>query len=291
MKKYDIAIIGGDQRTACMAQIFPKKGLRVITCGIVNTRRNPPGASTVQEALDSAKILVFGIPFQQNDYVFFESCMPPVSLTELQRCLRKHHRVFGGVIPENFKKLCEKREIGCYDFMKDEALTIFNAIATAEGAITEALLHRDTTIHHSHCLVLGYGRCGMVLADKLRGLNAHVTVCSADSKELARADSLGMNTLPLPRLRHEIQHFEYLFNTIPAVILREDCLQAAAAEALIIDIASGSGGVDYEAANRLDLPAVHCPGLPGKYAGQSSAERLAEFVMQKISERKEPSLI
>lgn len=131
MRKYDIALIGGDKRTAYMAQIFPKKGLRVITCGIVKVHRNLPAASTLHEALDSAKVLVFGIPFQQNDHVFFESSMPPVSLTELQRCLRKHHRVFGGVIPESFKNLCEKREIGCYDFMKDESLSIFNAIATA----------------------------------------------------------------------------------------------------------------------------------------------------------------
>lgn len=283
MKKYDIAIIGGDKRTACMAQVFPKKGLRVVTYGIVKTPKDTHAkASTFQEAVDSAKILVFGIPFQSNGYIFFENNMPPVALTEFQRCLRKHHQVFGGVIPDNFKRLCEKREIGCYDFMTDETLTIFNAIATAEGAIAEALLHRNTNLHHSRCMVLGYGRCGMVLADKLLGLNAHVTVCCEDTKELARADSLGMDTLPLTRLRHEIQNFEYIFNTIPAQILREDSLQAANSEMLIIDIASAPGGVNYEAATRLNIPAFHCSGLPGKYAGQSSAERLAEYVMQKI---------
>lgn len=283
MKKYDIAIIGGDKRTACMAHIFSQKGLRVTTYGVVKTPNIPPcRASSLQEALDSAKILVFGIPFQRNDSVFFEENMPPVSLTELQRCLRKHHKVFGGVIPSNFKKLCEKREIGCYDFMKDESVTIFNAIATAEGAITEALLHRDTNIHHSRCLVLGYGRCGMVLADKLRGMNARVTVCCADPRELAKADSLGMDTLVLSHLRREIRHFEYLFNTIPALVLCEDCLLAANPETLIIDIASGAVGVDYEAASRLGIPSIHCPGLPGKYASQSSAERLAEFVLLKI---------
>lgn len=283
MKKYDIAIIGGDKRTACMAQVFPKKGLRVVTYGIVKTPKDTHAtASTFQDAIDSAKILVFGIPFQQNGYVFFENNMPPVALTEFQRCLRKHHQIFGGVIPDNFKRLCEKREIGCYDFMADETISIFNAIATAEGAIAEALLHRNTSLHHSHCMVLGYGRCGMVLADKLRGLNARVTVCCENAKELARANSLGMDTLPLPRLRHEIQNYEYIFNTIPAQILREDSLHAANTEMLIIDIASAPGGVDYEVATRLNIPAFHCPGLPGKYAGLSSAERLAEYVLQKI---------
>ena len=61
--------------------------------------------------------------------------------------------------------------------MKDESIAVFNAVATAEGAILEAMLHKQTNIHHSRTLVLGYGRCGKVLSEKLKGLSAHVTVC------------------------------------------------------------------------------------------------------------------
>lgn len=267
-----------------MAHIFSEKGYRVITCGTVKLPMNTHIYRTddFQETLDSAGILIFGIPLQKDGCVYFEEEMPEITLTELQRCLRKRHKVFGGVIPEDFRRHCEKREIGCYDFMQDEALNIFNAIATAEGAVLEALLHRDTNLHNSACLVLGYGRCGRVLADKLRGLNAKVTVCSADRQELALADSFGMHTLLLSRLKFEIRHFEYIFNTIPALVVKEDCLLNLNGRSLIVDIASNQGGVDYEAAKRHGVPACHCLGLPGKYAGYSSAEKLAEYVITKI---------
>ena len=285
MKKYDIAIIGGDKRTACMAAVFLKKGYRVITYGTMKIPINSTiyQSDTFREAVENSRILVCGIPFQKNNCLFFQENVPTVTLTELQRCLRKHQEVFGGVIPENFRRHCEEREIGCYDFMRDESLTIFNAIATAEGAILEALLHKDTNLHHSKSLVLGYGRCGRVLADKLRGLSARVTVCCADLQELALADSLGMDTLLLPRLKQEISSFEYIFNTIPAVILAKDCLYCLNSNSLIIDIASNQGGVDYETAKQNNISACHCLGLPGKYAGYSSAERLVEYVIAKIS--------
>ncbi len=284
-KKFDIAIIGGDKRTACMAPIFLEKGYRVIACGVSKTPENANIHQTqeLQEAVENTAVLVFGIPFEKEGHIFFQEPMPPVSLAELQRLLRRHQEIFGGVIPESFRQHCEEREIGCFDFMKDEALTIFNAIATAEGAVLEALLHKDTSLHHSECLVLGYGRCGRVLAQKLKGLDARVTVCSRSLKELASAEAMGLSTLLLPRLKQEISSFEYVFNTIPALVLTRDCLKNFPAKGLIIDIASNRGGVDYEAAESLGIPARHCPGLPGKYAGASSARRLAQYVTDKIS--------
>lgn len=285
MKKFDIAIIGGDRRTACMAQIFREKGLRTISYGIVPLSESPPAcrAESLQDAVSASHLLVFGIPFQRNDYLFFQENMPLVSLAELKRCLRKHHQIFGGMIPEKFRRHCETREIACYDFMAEESLTLFNAIATAEGAIAEALIHKDTNLHHSRCLVLGYGRCGKVLADKLHGLNACVTVCSRNLQELALADSLGMNTLSLSGLNSEICHFEYIFNTIPAMVLPGNSLQNLNPRTLIIDIASGTGGVDSDAAAHHGATVLHCPGLPGKYAGYSSALRLAEYVLKKAA--------
>ena len=42
MKKFDITIIGGDRRTACMAQVFREKGLRTISYGTVTLPKSPP---------------------------------------------------------------------------------------------------------------------------------------------------------------------------------------------------------------------------------------------------------
>ena len=281
MTRFDIALIGGDRRTACMAPIFIKKGYRVACYGTL-TIANEYRTHSLKEALENSAIIVGGIPFEKNGCLYAKQDIPEISLAELHRCLRKHQKVFGGVIPESFRRLCEEREIDCYDFMSEEYMAIYNAIATAEGAILEALSHKDTQIHQSSVLVLGYGKCGKVLADKLKGLSACVTVASSDSKELALASSLGFATLPISLLQQKICCFEYLFNTIPACILTGACLECLNKDSLIIDIASNRVGVDYERAKALNLQALYCPGLPGKYAGQSCAGYLVDYVTGKL---------
>ena len=281
MMKYDIAVIGGDRRTSCMAGVFAKKGYRVICYGILKIPADNKifYAHSLKEAVINAPVIVCGIPFEKQGNLYFEEAVPDISLTELQRLLRKNQKIFGGVISEDFRRLCEDREIGCYDFMKEEPLTIFNAVATAEGAILEALLHKDTQLHKSETLVVGYGRCGKVLADKLKGLSAQVTVCSTQANELALADSMGFNTLHLSKLPQKINKFEYLFNTVPAKVFTKKCLENMIPDSIIIDIASNRVGIDYEVADALKRQVFFCPGLPGKYAGQSCAKRLAEYVL------------
>ena len=288
MKKFDFAIVGGDKRTAYMAALLSKRGYRIICFGTVE----PPAdnkidtASTLQEAITNAPVIVCGVPFQKNGCLYFEKQISPIPLTELQRILKKHQTIFSGGIPEDFKTLCENQKVSCYDFLQEEPLTIMNAVATAEGAILEALLHKDTLLHGSKTLVLGYGRCGKVLADKLKGLSAQVTVCTEQAQELAYAFSLGFHTLALSELPKSIDHFEYVFNTIPTMVLTSPCLEKMQPDSLIIDIASNRVGVDYKAADSLQRAAFFCPGLPGKYASLSCAEQLVTFVLKnsKISE-------
>ncbi|MBO5353114.1 MAG: dipicolinate synthase [Lachnospiraceae bacterium] len=282
MNKFDFAIVGGDKRTAHMSSVLSRKGYHVVCFGTSEnfTDNTIATAHTLQEAVTNASIIVCGIPFQKNGCLYFEKENSSIPLSELQRVLRKHHTVFGGMIPEDFRKICEAREIACYDFLSEEPLTIRNAVAAAEGAIIEALLHKDTLLHLSKTLVLGYGRCAKVLADKLKGLSAQVTVCSEQPQELAYAHSLGFPAFPLSELQEKINCFEYIFNTIPSKVLTKNCLEQIQTDSLIIDIASNRIGVDYEAARLLQRTAIFCPGLPGKYASLSCAEQLTEFVLK-----------
>lgn len=284
MNQYDIVIMGGDRRIACMAPVFSRKGYQV-TCYGTQAAENICTAPSLKEALDASGTVVCGIPFEKDGCLFCES-QTSIPLPELQRCLRKHQKIFGGVIPEDFRRLCEEREIGCYDFMRNEPLTLFNAVATAEGAILEALAHKETVLHKSDCLVLGFGRCGSLIAQRLRGLSAHVTVSAGNPVELSMADSRGFFNLPLGKLKQEISRFDYVFNTIPACFLDEKTLRHVHRDCLIIDIASGRVGVDYKAAEALSLNVLYCPGLPGKYASVSCAEKLAEFVISNIHSKK-----
>lgn len=291
MPKYDIAIIGGDSRTAYMAPYFAKKGWYVVCCNTVNVpysrhlKSKIHDTDSLRECIDASSTIVCGIPFSKGEHIYCakEATDFEIPVAEFQRCIHRHQTLFAGIIPESFRAICEEREIYCHDFMHNEPLSILNAVSTAEGAILEALLHKSTVLHKSNCLVLGFGRCGKIIADRLKGMCAYVTVCTESETELALASSLGFHTLPLSKLPQAINRYEYLFNTIPACVLNRSCLEHASKECLIIDIASNRTGADYEAAKQLGINLCYCPGLPGKYAGKSCAKQLSEYVIRHIS--------
>ncbi len=289
MKQYDIALTGKDLRVAYMASYLQKKGYRIICYDVQYIIDKPEYtasdfsnslseqqekivyAGSVKEAVEKARVVIGGIPFTESD--------------KIAPLLSKGQSLFGGVLSGDFVADCSERGISCYDFMKDETITVFNAIATAEGSILEALSHQPTNIHGSNSLVLGYGRCGSVLAEKLKGLSAHVTVCARSKVQLAQAQAYGTDTLLLDDLEKNISEYEYIYNTIPACILSESLLKKLHPDALVIDIASKPGGVDYAAAKELGIAAYLCPGLPGKYAPKISASKLTEYVIQHITDR------
>lgn len=285
MEQYDIALLGGDARTAYMIPYLLEKGYRIISYGLAvgkNVSDCIMEATSLKAAVEGSRFLVGGIPFSKDGKIFSRQLLPDIQMEEWYHLLRPGLTVFGGVLPEEMTKLCEEKGIRCYDFMKSEPLAIKNAIATAEGCILEALSHKDTNLHGSPMLVLGYGRCGSVLARKLRGLDACVSVCSRCDRELAYAQTCGMHTLGLDELSQHIGESAYIFNTVPAKVLSKDILPKVRRDALIIDIASAPGGVDDEEARKLGIEVLHCYGLPGKYAPKAAAKDLADYVIEKI---------
>ena len=62
---------------------------------------------------------------------------------------------------------------------------------TAEGAIQLAMEELPITLHGARVLVIGYGRLGRVLADRLAGLKARVSVAARRYADLAWAENCG----------------------------------------------------------------------------------------------------
>jgi dipicolinate synthase subunit A len=284
MGKFDIAVIGGDKRTACMACMLADKGFKVVCINTCPVSKKLNFCDSLLGAVSSSSAIIGGIPFTKGDYLYCEntSQLSSISISDLKRCMRKHQKIFAGVIPDDFRRTCDEREIYCHDFMLDEPMTIKNAVSTAEGAILEALLHKNTTLHQSNTLVIGFGRCGKMIADRLSGFHAKITICSNDSNELSLAFSLGFNILPLSEFSPNADQFEYIFNTIPFQAINEKTLRKITSDTLIIDIASNKTGADYNAALKYGTNILYCPGLPGKYSPKSSAELLTNYVINRL---------
>ena len=65
-------------------------------------------------------------------------------------------------------------------------------------------------------------------------------------------------------------------------MLNRRCLEKVSPNAIIIDIASNKTGADYEIAEKLGVHIRFCPGLPGKYAGESCAKYLTDYVINRL---------
>lgn len=298
-----VSLIGGDERTAYMAPLFAKKGWDVIcygTCPVPDiycalsamqdTYCNPnatqdiccnsiniKSAISISDAIQHSDILIFGIPFIKNGTV--NSSSFKLQASELLPLLRPGQKIFAGVIPADFVKSCSEKDIECFDFMSDSTVALSNAVATAEGALIEAMLRLKTNIHQSKVLVLGYGRCGKVIADKLKGLSADVHVCTSSAEEITLARTLGYKSFPVSALQNRLNDFTLIFNTIPAPIFNSDLLPCLRSDALVIDIASGIGCSELTVPN-----IIRCPGLPGRYRPVSSAGILVDNIIQTLQE-------
>ncbi len=195
---------------------------------------------------------------------------------------QKGQIVFGWQLSAEQRASCEARGIRVVDYMKAEGVADRNAVATAEGAIAEALQEGVVSIQGSQCLVVGYGVCGTVLAAKLGQWKAHVTVMERKEKKRESARSFGYEAVSFDTAKKHMAKYDVIFNTVPALVLTEEYLSEVNPEAIVIDIASRPGGVDFDFCRNNGISAKLCLGLPGKYAPKSAAGILMEVIRKTI---------
>ncbi len=133
---------------------------------------------------------------------------------------------------------------------------------------------------------MGFGRIGKVLAKMLSGIGADVTVCARRKESLALAVGLGFKTCHIKNLAMQINQANLVFNTIPALILTPQILESTGKDALIIDLASRPGGVDFDYAEKLGIRTIHALGLPAKTSPETSSQILCNCINSFIAERR-----
>lgn len=281
------AVLGGDRRQVYLARSLAEKGFRVRCFGL------PEGtawegcetAGSLEEALFQADIVAGPVPFYKATGIFgFER---EKSLTEdgILKYMKKNSLFFGGGLSQAFQRKAEQAGIYCIDFMKEEQVIIGNTRAAAEGILAEAVKRSPSNLGGSSCIVIGYGACGRTLTDYLKAIGCCVTVIEKDRERALWAGMKADKTAGPAGLEKAIEDASYIFNTAPALVLKEALLKRVRKDTLILDLASFPGGVDYQAAEREGIQAVLLPGLPGIYAPRSSGEILAEAVLERWNQK------
>lgn len=122
------------------------------------------------------------------------------------------------------------------------------------------------TLHGARVLIIGYGRLGKLLAHRISGLGARVSVSARNYADLAWAEAFGYGVEHTGQLEGWLCGYDLVINTVPARVLGEIALTDLRAGCLVIDLASKPGGVDFEAAARLGVRVIWALSLPGKVA-------------------------
>lgn len=282
-----ISFIGGDLRQYYMVQQLLSKGYLIAVYGLSlnDLTENVYHAKSLKEAMNFSNIIICPIPFSRDQKtILFSDTESDLSISNFLSELNCYHQVFGGSFSKGLRDELEKKNVPVYDFMQMESVSIANAIATAEGSVVEAITRSPVNLHGSECLILGFGRCAKILADKLKGLNASVTISARNEEALAYANAYGYHTLPIPMLAKGLEHFQFIFNSIPSMILDESLLSHVRKDVAIIDIASNPGGTNFDYCKQMKINASLCLGLPGKYAAKTSAEILNSAILNIIGD-------
>lgn len=284
--KFNIGIFGGDKRQVYIAEALLNKGYSVYTYQMTEPIQQDKCTelNSLNEMFNKCSTIIGPTPLIKNSAAVAKSD-GGLTVSNFVNLLEEDHLLIGGMIPPALTKCCVDKKIPYYDIMKNEKIAILNAIATAEGAIMEAIQTSEINLHGSNCLILGYGRCAKVLAEKLKGIGAKVTVAARSEEALAYAEAVGLQTVCLSDIKSFLPTYTFIFNTIPALILDKNCLELVNQDVVIIDIASSPGGVDYDYASQNKINAKLCLGLPGKVAPRTSASFIVNEITKLLKER------
>ncbi len=281
------ALVGGDLRNVKLASILAAEGCTVYTYGIshssIGTHFNR--CSELGEAVTMGDFIIGPMPFTIGGSKLNAPLhTSDIELEEILQAVPKGKVIMAGRVPPQFIFNAAAKEIRVVDILQRDDMAILNAVPTAEGAIQIAMEEIPVTIHRCRILVLGLGKVGSALAQRLKALGAEVTVCVRKSRDIALAESFGYKAITFDRLAAEAGHFTVIYNTVPELVVDENILKSVSSETLIVDLASAPGGVDFEFAKDCGIKTVQALSLPGKVAPETSAETMAKVIFNVLKE-------
>ncbi len=164
------------------------------------------------------------------------------------------------------------------DLLQDELYLAENAAITADCTLGILIENLPVTLPGCPVLILGWGRIGQCLAQKLKALGTDVTVAARRSASRAMAAALGFSTILIENPGFTLRRYRVIVNTVPAPILSETDTAHCRPDCLKIDLASvkGIAGDDV----------IWARGLPSKDAPESSGRLIAETAIR-LAFRKE----
>ncbi|WP_341474368.1 dipicolinate synthase subunit DpsA [Heliorestis acidaminivorans] len=274
-----LAVIGGDKRDQILVQRLVELGAQINVIGLpVDDCDQVSIKNHLSHALTDVSALILpmpGIDPQGRVYAPLYDKKLYLNNEELQ-ALPSGCPIFVGVARPKLREMAEKRGAEIIEVAEMDEFAILNSVPSAEGAIQMAMEGLPITIHGSRSIIIGFGRLAITLTRMLMGLGSQVTVIARDPVARARAWEMGAKALPMESLPEALAEGDFIYNTIPAMILDQKMINLVNPEGMIIDLATAPGGTDFETARQKGIKAELAPGLPGKVAPKTAGKLVAK---------------
>ena len=273
------AVVGGDRRSALLAEMLQREGHRVHSFALEKAEL-PAGIardSTLQACTYGADCVLLPTPAERGGLLYAPLGLAAPPMDE----------VIGGGFAAATVERALREKLRIEDLMRRADFLQANAAITAEGAIGVLLRESEKTLLGSRCLVAGWGRIGKLLTLRLSALGAYVTAAARRRADRAEAEALGLRALDYGQLESIAGELDFVVNTVPARVLSDALLCCLPGDALLLELASPPGGFDPLLAQNIGLRALTAPGLPGKSAPASAAALLKRTAAQIMQEQEE----
>lgn len=283
MQSSAFGILGGDRRQIYLARSIAADGYPVYISCLENCEEAEGLAAVEPEEL-AARCTTIILPLpatRDGKYLNTALSERKIHLNDDFAAMLIGKNVYGGMMEKLYGSSEVWGSVCAYDYYAREELMVGNAFLTAEGAVGVAIGEYEGALNGSRCLVTGFGRIGKALCLALRGLGAQVDCCARKARDLTAVRAMGCRAL---QYREVSEAYDVIFNTVPAKVLSARQLSRQRSDTLIIELASSPGGVDLEAAARLNIRVLNLPSVPGRMSPKTSGELIKETVYNMMEE-------
>lgn len=287
-KERSLWVVGGDLRQVILAELLMDDGHWVQTYGMEHRPEPSPltGSDTLK-GIEHADCVILPLPVTVESGLIntplSDKKLPVKALLDV---LHPHQFICAGRVTPELDAMAKERGLTLHDYFAREELAIRNAVPTAEGAVQLAMEELPTTLFGTRVLVIGYGRLGKLLAHRLKGLGARVTVSARTYEDLAWIEAFGYWSEHTEQLDGWLGGYELIINTVPARVLDYPRLSDLDKGVLVLDLASRPGGVDMEAAARLGVKVIQALSLPGRVAPVTAGAAIRDTIYHMWQEMK-----
>lgn len=278
-----IIVLGGDVREIIIAHEFAKCGAHVYLDGFDLYQGTI--CQQINRGLPKAvDVVILPLPgILPNHSIYAPFSADKIDLFAIEHLLHTKIQLLCGKMPKLTQQYLHELGVKVLLTAGLAEVALYNAIPTAEGAVEAAIHASSTTIFGSSILITGFGACARYLARILAALGAKITIVARKRAALMEAATFGYTAINFSQLAASALDFDYIFNTVPSLVLTAPVLAQLHKDVIIIDLASAPGGTDFNTAKQLGINAMLLSGLPGKVAPVTAGKMLAEIYLALIN--------